>query len=145
MPNAWVGIVCLVMVMTQIYVCGSFATWMGAGSFGQRRLVGLTVLLAVGLAARSGARVAGRRPLARAVARVPADAREWVEAYRGGFWSCVNRWHGHCKKVIKRQEQEGSTFDCMTDSERWRRRCCNLRTSRKIIWKKLELTRQMFP
>jgi hypothetical protein len=48
---AWVGAMCLLMVATQIYVVGSFATWMGAGSFGQRRLVGLTVFMAIGLAA----------------------------------------------------------------------------------------------
>jgi hypothetical protein len=53
--QAWLGVVCLVMVLTQIYLCGSFATWMGAGSFGQRRLVGLTVFFAVGLAGLYGA------------------------------------------------------------------------------------------
>jgi hypothetical protein len=59
--TAWIGIVCLVMVLTQIYVCGSFATWMGAGSFGQRRLVGLTVFLAVGLAGLFAALAPGWR------------------------------------------------------------------------------------
>jgi hypothetical protein len=49
------------MVLTQIYVCGSFATWMGAGSFGQRRLVGLTVFLAVGLAGLFAALAPGWR------------------------------------------------------------------------------------
>jgi hypothetical protein len=49
--RAWIGIVCIVMVLTQIYVGGSLDTWAGAGSFGQRRLVGLTVFLVVGLAA----------------------------------------------------------------------------------------------
>jgi len=49
-PDAWVGALCLFMVLTQVYVVGSFATWMGAGSFGQRRLVGLTVFMAIGLA-----------------------------------------------------------------------------------------------
>ena len=38
------------MVATQIYVAGSLDTWAGAGSFGQRRLVGLTVFLVIGLA-----------------------------------------------------------------------------------------------
>jgi hypothetical protein len=51
LADPWVGVLCLVMVLTQIYVCGSFATWMGAGSFGQRRLVGLTVFFVIGLAA----------------------------------------------------------------------------------------------
>ena len=44
-------VICLVMVLTQIYVGGSLDTWAGAGSFGQRRLVGLTVFLVIGLAA----------------------------------------------------------------------------------------------
>ncbi len=47
----WIGCICLVMVLTQIYVGGAFETWAGAGSFGQRRLVGLTVFFVVGLAA----------------------------------------------------------------------------------------------
>ncbi len=46
----WIGLVCLVMVATQIYVSGSLDTWAGAGSFGQRRLVGLTIFLVIGLA-----------------------------------------------------------------------------------------------
>ena len=49
--RAWIGVVCVVMVLTQIYVGGSLDTWAGAGSFGQRRLVGLTVFLIIGLAA----------------------------------------------------------------------------------------------
>lgn len=43
-------VMCLVMVLTQIYVGGSLDTWAGAGSFGQRRLVGLTIFLVIGLA-----------------------------------------------------------------------------------------------
>ncbi len=49
--RAWLGVVCLMMVMTQIYVGGALDTWAGAGSFGQRRLVGLTVFFVVGLTA----------------------------------------------------------------------------------------------
>ncbi len=49
-PAAWTGVLCLVMVASQIYVAGSLSTWMAANSFGQRRLVGLTVFLVVGLA-----------------------------------------------------------------------------------------------
>jgi hypothetical protein len=48
--RGWIGVICLLMVATQIYVAGSLDTWAGAGSFGQRRLVGLTVFLIVGLA-----------------------------------------------------------------------------------------------
>ena len=47
----WIATICLVMVASQIYVSGSLDTWAGAGSFGQRRLVGLTVFLVIGLAA----------------------------------------------------------------------------------------------
>jgi hypothetical protein len=43
---AWIS---LVMVTTQIYLGGALDTWAGAGSFGQRRLIGLTVFLVLGL------------------------------------------------------------------------------------------------
>ena len=46
----WIATVMLIMVATQIYVSGSISTWTAAGSFGQRRFIGLTVFLAVGLA-----------------------------------------------------------------------------------------------
>lgn len=46
-----IAMICLVMVMTQIYLGGALDTWAGAGSFGQRRLVGLTVFLVMGLTA----------------------------------------------------------------------------------------------
>jgi hypothetical protein len=48
--RAWIGLICVFMVLTQIYVGGSLDTWAGAGSFGQRRLIGLTVFLVIGLA-----------------------------------------------------------------------------------------------
>ncbi len=44
-----IAMICIVMVMTQIYLGGALDTWAGAGSFGQRRLVGLTVFLVLGL------------------------------------------------------------------------------------------------
>lgn len=44
-----IAVICLVMVMTQIYLGGALDTWAGAGSFGQRRLVGLTVFFVMGL------------------------------------------------------------------------------------------------
>jgi hypothetical protein len=47
----WIGGICLLMLATQIYVSGSFSTWAGTGSFGQRRLVGLTIFLVIGVAA----------------------------------------------------------------------------------------------
>jgi hypothetical protein len=49
--RSWVGFLCSIMVITQVYVGGSLDTWAGAGSFGQRRLVGLTVFFVIGLAA----------------------------------------------------------------------------------------------
>jgi hypothetical protein len=48
---AWIGGLALVMVLLQVYVSGSVESWTVAGSFGQRRFVALTPLLAVGLAA----------------------------------------------------------------------------------------------
>ena len=41
----------LAMFVAQVYVSGSVDTWTVAGSFGQRRFVGTSVLLVTGLAA----------------------------------------------------------------------------------------------
>jgi hypothetical protein len=50
-PDArWIGVVCLVMMVLQVYVAGSVESWTVAGAFGQRRFVALTVLLALGVA-----------------------------------------------------------------------------------------------
>jgi hypothetical protein len=46
-----IAMICLVMAMTQIFIGGALDTWAGAGSFGQRRLVGLTVFFVLGLTA----------------------------------------------------------------------------------------------
>ena len=40
----------LLMTVAEIYVVGSLESWTAAGAFGQRRFVGLTVVLVVGLA-----------------------------------------------------------------------------------------------
>ena len=40
----------LLMVASQIYISGSVESWTVAGAFGQRRFVGLTILLTIGLA-----------------------------------------------------------------------------------------------
>ena len=45
-----IGFCMLLMFASQVYVCGSVESWMGSGSFGQRRFVGTSVLLTVGLA-----------------------------------------------------------------------------------------------
>lgn len=64
-PDArWIGLLMLLMVVSQIYVSGSVNTWSAAGSFGQRRLIGLTVLLSVGLAVVLRSRVTGATALA---------------------------------------------------------------------------------
>ncbi len=60
----WIGLLMLVMVASQLYVSGSINTWSAAGSFGQRRLVGLTVFLSVGLAVLLRSRPTGATSLA---------------------------------------------------------------------------------
>ena len=47
----WIGVCALLMVASQVYVAGSVDSWTVAGSFGQRRFVAVTPLLAIGLAA----------------------------------------------------------------------------------------------
>jgi hypothetical protein len=49
--RGWIGVIAAIMVVTQFYLGGALDTWAGAGSFGQRRLVGLTVFLVIGLTA----------------------------------------------------------------------------------------------
>ena len=49
----WIGAVAVVMLALQAYVSGSVESWTVAGSFGQRRFVALTPLLALGLTAWS--------------------------------------------------------------------------------------------
>ncbi len=44
-----VGVCALLMVALQIYVSGSVESWTVAGAFGQRRFVGLTILLTLGI------------------------------------------------------------------------------------------------
>ena len=58
-----IAICLLVMVALQVYVNGVIESWMVAGAFGQRRFVGLTAILVVGLAALLNGldRVASRR------------------------------------------------------------------------------------
>ena len=41
----------LLMAVAQVYVTGSLSSWASAGAFGQRRFVGATVILVIGLAA----------------------------------------------------------------------------------------------
>ncbi|MEZ5316047.1 MAG: glycosyltransferase family 39 protein [Vicinamibacterales bacterium] len=48
---AWIGAVALFMFACQVYVSGSVESWTVAGAFGQRRFVGTTPLLVIGVAA----------------------------------------------------------------------------------------------
>ena len=66
----WIGVIALVMVAAQVYVTGAVDSWTLQGSFGQRRFLGLTPILTLGLAAlfaTSSARRLARRVLASAV------------------------------------------------------------------------------
>ena len=66
-----IGAIALVMVAAQVYITGAVDSWTLQGSFGQRRFVGLTPILTVGLAALFAAAAASplwRRALAAAVA-----------------------------------------------------------------------------
>jgi hypothetical protein len=47
----WIGACLLVMVALQVYISGAVESWTVAGAFGQRRFVGLTIVLVIGLAA----------------------------------------------------------------------------------------------
>ena len=62
--NVRVAICLLVMVALQVYVVGAIESWKVAGAFGQRRFVGLTLILIVGLTALlRSVRTAGPRTL----------------------------------------------------------------------------------
>jgi len=49
--TAWIALCLLLAVASQIYIAGCVESWTVAGAFGQRRFVGLSSLLLVGLAA----------------------------------------------------------------------------------------------
>lgn len=46
-----IGLCLLAMFAAQVYISGSVESWQAAGSFGQRRFVGTTIILVIGLAA----------------------------------------------------------------------------------------------
>jgi hypothetical protein len=46
-----IGACMLLMIALQVYVSGAVASWTVAGAFGQRRFIGITIFLVVGLAA----------------------------------------------------------------------------------------------
>jgi hypothetical protein len=51
----WIATLALAMIALQAYISGAVESWTVAGSFGQRRFVGLTPILTVGVAALSNA------------------------------------------------------------------------------------------
>lgn len=65
-----IGLCLLAMFAAQVYVSGSVETWEATGSFGQRRFVGTTIILVIGLAAALRAAAGGvpRRAVLAAVA-----------------------------------------------------------------------------
>jgi hypothetical protein len=68
-PEArWIGGLALLMVAAEVYVSGSVESWTVAGSFGQRRFVALTPLLALGLSAWVAALAVTARPQLTALA-----------------------------------------------------------------------------
>ena len=67
---AWIGTLSLIMIGMQAYVSGAVASWTVAGAFGQRRFVGLTAILTLGVAALPAALAGPSRRLGRVAARV---------------------------------------------------------------------------
>ena len=67
------------MLASQAYIAGSITRWTLAGSFGQRRFVGTTIILAIGLAAaiRWGRAATSRRPYLRAAAAAALAGCVW--------------------------------------------------------------------
>jgi hypothetical protein len=77
-PDArWLGAAALVMFAGQVYVSGSVESWTVAGSFGQRRFVAVTPILAMGLAAWTLALGRTRATTARAATAVLAALLVW--------------------------------------------------------------------
>ena len=74
-----VGVCLLAMLAGQAYIAGSITRWTLAGSFGQRRFVGTTIILVIGLAAafRWGWAATSKRPFLRAAAAVALAGCIW--------------------------------------------------------------------
>jgi hypothetical protein len=68
LETRWIATFAFAMVLAQVYVNGSITSWSQAGAFGQRRFVGLTILLVLGLSrVLSGCRTTGLRWAAGAI------------------------------------------------------------------------------
>ena len=74
-----IGVCLLAMIASQAYIAGSITRWNLAGSFGQRRFVGTTIILTIGLAAaiRWGWAATSRRPYLRGAAATVLVACVW--------------------------------------------------------------------
>ena len=70
-----IAVCALVAVASQVYISGAVESWTVAGAFGQRRFVGITCLLVLGLAALVA--LVGRRPARLATAAVVALCIWW--------------------------------------------------------------------
>jgi hypothetical protein len=78
----WIAFLALLMFASQAYISGSVESWTVAGSFGQRRFVSLTPILALGLAL-------WRRPLS-----ADATSTRGPRPARGWYWLvlCLSVW-----------------------------------------------------
>lgn len=74
--HRWLAALLLLMVALQVYVSGAVESWTVAGSFGQRRFVGLTPVLVSGMALAM-ASAASRRPRQLALATLVGVAVWW--------------------------------------------------------------------
>jgi hypothetical protein len=72
-PHRRIGACALLMVALQAYISGAVESWTVAGAFGQRRFVGLTILLVIGLAAL----ISPLRTAARGAAALATAAAVW--------------------------------------------------------------------
>jgi hypothetical protein len=73
----WIAVCVLTMIASQVYIAGSVESWTVAGSFGQRRFVGITPLLVIGLAALFAAAARWPRPARLAAAAAAALCIWW--------------------------------------------------------------------
>jgi hypothetical protein len=94
-----------VAFLAQVFVAGTFLTWMGASSFGQRRFINATVIVAFGLAALA-ATVAQRgvpRPALAATAALFIAWNGGLEIQYATQWNSAQREQGLPPDVIARQ------------------------------------------
>jgi hypothetical protein len=91
--------------LAQVFIAGAFLTWMGASSFGQRRFINATVIVAFGLAALVAALV-GRGLPRWSLAVAAALAIAWnmgLEVQYATEWTSRQREAGLPPDIITRQ------------------------------------------